>query len=134
MILIICGFLAMITTTYADVSQEANQADTVKLKKLLKEIASEDVYDMTAQNQSTQQQLYYRLLNAGSKFDFLKLAMEQKDPMIRIYAFKAIAETMDDLPAELVVKFKHDETPVKVLAGHIEKELPVSEIINGFLK
>lgn len=108
--------------------------DSVKLNKLIKQIARENTYQLKSQGSNAQEQVYRRFAQSASTFEFLKIAMENKAPMVRLFAFKAIAERMDDLPDALVVKFKTDTTPIKMLEGNEVTEVPLYRIANGFLK
>lgn len=108
--------------------------DTVKLSKLLRQIAKEKVFLIHDEQGSNQQTNFRRFSQSATPYEFMKIAMENKNPIVRLYAFRAVAERMDDLPVELVEKFKNDHTPVTVGEADIEREMPLSEVANGFLK
>lgn len=115
-------------------AREQNAHQSKQITRILQQIGKEPIYIIDNEEKSDQEKNYRLFARSSSPYEFLKLAMEDKNPMVRIYAFRAAAERMDELPAELVLKFKNDKTPVKVRVMNQEKELPLHEIINGFLK
>lgn len=128
-------FLFILTNvTVNGQTNEKNPRQSKPFHKVLQQIEKEPVYIINGDESSAQEKNFRSFAQSASPYEFLKLAMEDKNPMIRIYAFRAAAERMDELPAELVVRFKNDNTLVRTKSLGIEKEIPLSEIINGFLK
>lgn len=130
--------LSFFFTTSVCLAESTNatiqQKDTVNRSKLIRQISKENTYILRNEENTNQLKNYRRFSQSGTTYDFLKIAMENENPIIRIYAFRAVAERMDNLPSELVNKFKSDTTLVKANDGTRTKEITVSEIINGFLK
>lgn len=108
--------------------------DSVKIKKLIKELAKDNVFIVADHSDDKSNGAYDKLVQYGSPYDFLKIAMDNRNPVVRLYAFRAIAARMDNLPAELVLKFKEDTTMITVLSDGQEKKLPVNQVANGYLK
>lgn len=127
-------FLACNVGKASALSPQEPARDTVKMKKLIRQLEKEKVYAAGDQGPLQASDDFRRFSEAGSAYDFLKMAMEHKNPLIRLYALRAVAEKMDDLPAELVLKFMKDTTAVAVQYRDGIREVPVSQIANGFLK
>lgn len=127
-------FLACNVGKASALSAQDPTRDTVKMKKLIRQLEKEKVYAAGDQGPLQASADFRRFSEAGSAYDFLKMAMEHKNPLIRLYALRAVAEKMDDLPAELVLKFMKDTTAVAVQYRDGIREVPVSQIANGFLK
>lgn len=104
------------------------------MKKLINEIAKENVFILGNPKSTDQPGSYKKLIQSGSVYDFLRIAMDNKNPVVRLYAFRAVASRMDNLPAELVMKFKNDTTLITVRSGTEEKQVPVNQVANGYLK
>lgn len=109
--------------------------DSITVKKLLSDIAKDNVFQPdAAMNERTLQIKRGQLLTRQSPFDLLKICMENSNAVVRLYAFKALADKMDNLPSEVVSKFRKDTTLVTFQTIHGNKQIPVSEVANGFLK
>lgn len=128
-----CIFLTILVSGEGKLSARSQQSDTVNIKKVLKQIARDNTYQMDSNPEINQNQNFQRLLLSGTTFDFLKIAMENKSPVVRLYAFKAVAQRMDAIPEELITKFKKDSSLVKVKYLDSTGEAPVNQIANGFL-
>lgn len=127
--LLLTGFLSTAGTSEIHHSS----ADTIKIKKVVKRIAKENFYDMTGRPGDVQQINFDLLTRAGSPFDFLKIAMEDKNPVVRLYAFKALARRMDNIPMEVINKFRSDTSQIKVFVNGETKDVPINQIANSFL-
>lgn len=109
--------------------------DSITVKKLLADIAKENIFETDVSSyKKTLQTKRGLLLGRQGPFDLLKISMENSNAVVRLYAFKALADKMDNLPPELVSKFRNDSTLVTFQTIHGNKQLPVSQIANGFLK
>ncbi len=109
--------------------------DSITVKKLLSDIAKDNIFQTdVSSTQKTLQTRRGQLLSKQSPFDLLKICMENSNAVVRLYAFKALADKMDNLPPELVTKFRNDTTLVTFQTIHGNKQIPVSEVANGFLK
>lgn len=111
-----------------------NHRDTIKMKKLVKQIEKENLFVYDAPANTAPAVTFRKFADNAPTYDFLKMAMEGKSPIIRLYAFKAVAEKMDDLPAPLMMRFRNDTARVRVQYRDGIKEVPLNEIINSFLK
>ncbi len=109
--------------------------DSITVKKLLSDMAKDNIFQSdVSSTYKTLQTKRGMLLGKQSPFDLLKISMENSNAVVRLYAFKALADKMDNLPPELVTKFRNDTTLVTFQTIHGNKQIPVSEIANGFLK
>lgn len=133
-IFIICIITAGSVSFAGNTSALKNTDDSVKIRKILKQIAKENVFEEDGNTTEVQQQNFRLLKSSGSTFDFLKIAMNDKNPVVRLYAFKAASERMDELPVDLVLKFKKDSSIVKVRSHNKTTEVPVYIVANSFLK
>lgn len=121
------------TASHSDNPEPAR--DSITIKKLIADIASENTFEVaSAYHPQSLQTKRALLLDKQGAFDLLKLCMENSNAVVRLYAFKALADKMDNMPKELVEKFQKDQTKVtiKTLKGNIER--PVWQVANGFLK
>jgi hypothetical protein len=114
-------------------SQEDYQ-DSIKIKKIIRQLGKQDIYVADGIPNKSQEENFRKFSQAGSTYDFMKIAMQNKNPLIRLFAFKVVAEKMDNLPPELVEKFLEDSTLIKVQFRNGIKEVPTRLIANGFLK
>lgn len=127
--------------SFATLSARANNhgtshtQDSITVKKLLADIAKDNAFQSDVIfNEQTPQMKRGQILGRQSPFDLLKICMENSNAVVRLYAFKALAEKMDNLPRELVSKFRNDSTLVTFQTIHGNTQIPVSQIANGFLK
>lgn len=100
----------------------------------MKQIEKENLFVYDAPANTAPAATFRKFADNAPTYDFLKMAMEDKSPIIRLYAFKAVAEKMDDLPAALMMRFRNDTARVRVQYRDGIKEVPLNEIINSFLK
>lgn len=108
------------------------------LRKIVRRIAKANVYVVTSLNSSNKavsdQELNYRELLATASLEELSgLAADDKNAVVRLYAFKALMETVKDAPRNIFEKFMNDTTPIKVINGSKSEMKPLNSISNGFL-
>lgn len=108
------------------------------LKKIVRKIAKANVFDATpiANNGKviSEQEINYRdLLNTASPEQLIDLATNDKNAVVRLYAFRALMEKVKSAPDNLYQQFKNDNTGIKVINGKISERKPLSAISNGFL-
>lgn len=108
------------------------------LKKIIKKIAKANIYDATpvVSNHkviSEQEINYQELLNTASPEELIDLATNDKNAVVRLYAFRAIMEKVKSAPQNLYLQFANDDTTIKVINGTITSKKPISTISNGFL-
>ena len=108
------------------------------LKKIVRRIAKANVYVVTSLNGSekavSDQELNYQnLLKVASPEELSDLAASDKNAIVRLYAFKALMETVKDAPKNIFEQFMNDATPVKVINGSRSEMKPLNSISNGFL-
>lgn len=115
-----------------------SEQDTSSLKHLLRDIARENVYQaspLAGPSQKTAHQYFrYEKLKSAAAFDLLQIAHSHSNAVVRLYAFRALTNKMDDIPGELALQFKQDNTLVLYQRGHRTEKLPVNVIANGFLR
>ena len=115
------------------------KTDSNKINKILKEMAASNVFDASNSvsytgKPSPQLDRYKRLVAITTPYDLLQIANTNSNAVVRLYAFKALAERMDNLPAEIAEKFKNDDTIVLYQTGDLIEKVTVKKIANGFLK
>lgn len=106
------------------------------VKKIVKRIAKENIYVVTPINSkivSSQEQNYVDLLKIASIEELTQLAAEDKNAIVRLYAFRALMESIKDVPKDIFKQFLNDTTPVKVIEGTRTDTKPLNSIANGFL-
>lgn len=109
--------------------------DSITIRKLIADMAHENIFELDIVTDVQSLQIKRgEMLNRQSPYDLLKICMENPNAVVRLYAFRALAAKMDNLPLEAVNKFKNDATPVTIKTANGKKQLPASQIANGFLK
>lgn len=108
------------------------------LKKIVRRIAKANVYVVISSHSndkvvSDQELNYQDLLKAASPEELSGLAAGDKNAVVRLYAFKALMETVKDAPKNIFEQFMNDTTPVKVVNGSRSEMKPLNSISNGFL-
>ncbi|HEY5463175.1 MAG TPA: hypothetical protein VIJ95_07960 [Hanamia sp.] len=108
------------------------------LKKIIKKIAKANVYDASpfmSNNKvvSEQESLYKDLLNTASPEELIDLATNNKNAVVRLYAFRALMEKQKKAPTNVYDQFMNDNTPIKVINGKSSQMKPLNAISNGFL-
>lgn len=140
---ILLTFLSLVfisITAHASGFQKSDgKTDSNKINKILKEIAAFNVFEASntvgdTGKPSPQWDRYKKLAAIATPFDLLQIANTNSNAVVRLYAFKALAERMDNLPAEIAEKFKNDDTIVLYQTGDIVQKFSVKYIANGFLK
>lgn len=106
------------------------------VKKIIKRIAKDNVYVVTPMNSkvvSDQELNYVDLLKIASIEELTQLAADHKNAVVRLYAFRALMESVKDAPKYIFEQFMNDKTPVKVIEGTRTETKPLNSIANGFL-
>lgn len=106
------------------------------VKKIVKRIEKENVYvvtPMNSKNISDQERNYVDLLKTASIEELTQLAAEHKNAVVRLYAFRALMESVKDAPRHIFEQFMNDTTPVKVINETRSETKPLNSIANGFL-
>jgi len=123
---------------YRSLTLYTSSVNDTPLRKIVRRIAKANVYVVTPSNGSNKavsgQELNYRELLATASLEELSgLAADDKNAVVRLYAFKALMETVKDAPRNIFEKFMNDTTPVKVINGGRSEMKPLNSISNGFL-
>ena len=108
------------------------------LKKLIKQLAKDNVFDATpfrVNNKvvSEQESLYKELLSNATPDQLTELATNNKNAIVRLYAFRALMEKVKDAPGKVLQQFMNDTTPIRVINGSSSEMKPLNFISNGFL-
>lgn len=116
----------------------AKPANKNPLKEIVKKIAKANVYDVTpvASNHkivSEQENNYRDLLNTATPEQLTELATDNKNAVVRLYAFRALMEKVKTAPVNVYNQFKNDTTTIKVINGKTIERKPLNTISNGFL-
>ena len=104
----------------------------------MRRIAKANAYVVTSLNNNNKavsdQELNYRdLLKVASPEELSDLAASDKNAIVRLYAFKALMETVKDAPKNIFEQFMNDATLIKVINGSRSEMKPLNSISNGFL-
>ncbi len=114
-------------------SQRINETP---VKKIVKKIAKANVFVVTPLNSKnvSEQELNYRdLLKTSSIEELTQLAAEDKSAVVRLYAFRALMESVKDVPQNIFTQFRNDSTAINVIDGTRAETKPLNSIANGFL-
>lgn len=106
------------------------------VKKIVKKIAKANVFVVTPLNSSniSEQELNYQeLLKAASIEELTQLAAQDKNAVVRLYAFRALMESVKDAPPYIFAQFMNDTTSIVVIDGKRSETKPLNTISNGFL-
>lgn len=106
------------------------------VKKIIKRIEKVNMYIVTpvnSKNISDQERNYVDLLRNASIEELTQLASEHKNAVVRLYAFRALMESVKDAPKHIFEQFMNDTTPVKVIHETRSETKPLNSIANGFL-
>lgn len=108
------------------------------LKKIIRKLTKANVFDATPlrvknTEVSEQESLYKALRNIATPDQLTELAGNNKNAVVRLYAFRALMEKVKDAPANLLGQFMNDTTPIKVINGTSSEMKPMNSISNGFL-
>ena len=141
LLLIICCYHVPIVSAYKSTGRDISFSKPTNenpLKKIVKKIAKANVYDATpvVSNHkviSEQEINYQDLLNTASPEQLIDLATNDKNAVVRLYAFRAIMAKVKSAPNNLYMQFANDHSSIKVINGTITSRKPISTISNGFL-
>lgn len=141
LLLIICCFLcAMASPNSITVEKNFFYKSRIQdpLKKIVKKIAKANVYDATPlvskQKVISEQEINYQyLLNTASPEQLIDLATNDKNAVVRLYAFRALMEKVKKAPGNVYTQFANDNTTIKVINGTTTSRKSISAISNGFL-
>jgi hypothetical protein len=114
-------------------SQRINETP---VKKIVKKIAKANIFVVTPLNSKnvSEQELNYRdLLKTASIEELTQLAAEDKSAVVRLYAFRALMESVKDVPQNIFTQFRNDSTAINVIDGTRAETKPLNSIANGFL-
>lgn len=106
------------------------------VKKIVKKIAKANVFVVTPLNSTnvSEQELNYRdLLKIASIEELTQLAAQDKNAVVRLYAFRALMESVKDAPQNIFTQFRNDSTAINVIDGTRSETKPLNSIANGFL-
>lgn len=114
------------------------EAGSTPIKKIVKEIAKSNVYetantDANSQTSSLQNARYQQLLKTATTQQLINLARENKNAIVRLYAFRALVNNLKEVPVEIVEKFRNDATLIEVKHGDAIEKKPLHTIASGFL-
>jgi predicted aminopeptidase len=141
LILIISCFRPTIASTLDNNNQNFllnKSTNENPVKKIIKKLAKANVYDATTYNEnekviSEQETLYRELLNSASPDQLTELATNNKNAVVRLYAFRALMEKVKNASISVYNQFKNDTTAIKVINGQTTEMKPLNTISNGFL-
>ena len=141
LLLIICCnhvTIASSNTVYGNNIFNHKTTNENPIKKIVRKIAKANVFDITPiANKGkviSEQEINYRdLLNTASPEQLIDLATNDKNGVVRLYAFRALMEKVKSAPDNLYQQFKNDNTSIKVINGNISERKPLSALSNGFL-
>ncbi|MCO6497651.1 MAG: hypothetical protein J5I50_08315 [Chitinophagaceae bacterium] len=131
-LLYIAIFLCSVTVSNAT-PQHFPYKDTITLKKLWKQISKENTFPVEEVVLQKDNRIPV-IKQQATAFDLLKTVMEHQNAVVRLYAFAALSDQMDNLPAEIIKKVREDTSPVNVIRNGELKTRPFNEVANGFLK
>lgn len=126
-----------ISFSYQHVSFNKTTNDN-PVKKIIKKLAKANVYDATSfsandRSISEQESLYKELLNTASAEQLTELATNNKNAVVRLYAFRALMEKVKTAPQNVFNQFMNDTTPIRIFNGKLSEMKPLNTISNGFL-
>ena len=141
LLLIICCYqIAMASPNTITVKKNFFYKTTVQdpLKKIGKKITKVKGEEATAIASNhkviSEQEINYQdLLNTASPEQLIDLATNDKNAVVRLYAFRALMEKVKKAPDNLYTQFANDNTTIKVINGTTTSRKPISTISNGFL-
>ncbi len=115
-----------------------NTTNSNPLKKIIKQLAKANVFDATplrvnSKVVSEQEAHYKELLSIASPDQLTELATNNKNPIVRLYAFRALMEKVKDAPGNVLQQFMNDTTPIRIINGNSSEMKPMNTISNGFL-
>ena len=141
LLLIICCCHATIASPHNIAGNEFSfykLKDGSPLKKIVKRIAKANLYDATPTTEnnnvvSKQETNYKDLLNTATPEQLTGLATNNKNAVVRLYAFRALMEKVKSTSDDVYNQFTNDNTIIKVINGTTTEKKPMNSISNGFL-
>jgi hypothetical protein len=130
------AFVALLVFSSAGkaITWHSQAADPIK--KIARELAKANVYESengdNSAAKSPQILRYRQLLVTASPQQLTELA-KNKNPVVRLYAFKALVNSMKEVPSEIVESFRKDNTLIAVKTGNTIEKKPLHSIASGFL-
>lgn len=108
------------------------------LNQIIRKLKKANVFDATPlrvknPGVSEQESLYKELLSIATPEELTELSVNNKNAVVRLYAFRALMEKMKDAPGNVIQQFMKDTTPIKVVDGNSSTIKPMNSISNGFL-
>lgn len=108
------------------------------IKKIVKEMAKYNVYVFADGIDESgkfpdQESRYRELVKIAGADDLIALASKDKNPVVRLYAYKAIVRQFSKIPADLFEQFSNDKSMVKTLRGKVEEKTTVDKIAGTLL-
>lgn len=108
------------------------------IKKIVKEIAKSNVYvyadGVTGSGKLPDQESRYReLVKLAGADDLIGLASKDKNPVVRLYAYKAIVRQFSKIPPGLFEQFSNDKSIITTLRGKVEEKTTVDKIAASLL-
>jgi hypothetical protein len=108
------------------------------VKKIVKAMTKSNVYDVTPAPEnsdvvSQQNLLYEDLLKMAAPERLTKLATQNKNAIVRLYAYKALIHKIKNIPKEMVDQFRNDTTLINTINGNKTSKVPLNSIANGLL-
>lgn len=106
------------------------------VKKIVKRIEKVNMYvvtPMNSKNISDQERNYVDLLRTASIEELTQLAADHKSAVVRLYAFRALMESVKDAPKHIFEQFMNDTTLIKVINETRSETKPLNSIAKGFL-
>lgn len=107
---------------------------TDPIKKIVREIAKSDVYELSDSLSPSQQNMRYKeLLNNATVEALTELTMKNKNAVVRLYAFRALVEKQKNIPKYVIDKIANDTTLVTTISKETNNKVPFNSIAKGFL-
>ena len=108
------------------------------LKKIVKEIAKSNIYEYPttagiAGNSPKQNIRFEELLKTADNDELVKLATKNKNPVVRLYAYRAIVQKFKEVPKDILDRFNNDTSLVNTIRGGVADKKPVNIIAASFL-
>lgn len=108
------------------------------VKLIAKKMARHNIYESYtvgfSGTISTQYELFSRLVKVASDQELLELADFYRNPVVRIYALKALKAKGEKIPEALINRFDKDSSHVQILNGCIGGYREVSGIAMEIMK
>lgn len=111
----------------------AQTAKNNDLRIILEEMAVQNTYEVSSTigyggTISKQSILFNRMLHYASSTEMISIATNNKNAVVRLYAFQALKRTNTEIPAALLEKVQKDETIITTVDGCIVNEKKLSDL------